>query len=149
MKIHLEQEVSAFSHLYKEVEDVYHEIALSVGVSDGAFDVLYVLCVLGDGCLQRDICRETFVSKQTVNSSVRSLEKKGFLYLEKEGRDKHIYLTESGKRFADERIRPVIEAENEVFLAMKPDEKAEFLRLFRKLADGYQERKKPLLEKLR
>lgn len=148
MKLHQEYEVTQFNHLYKELEDIYHGIALSVGISDGAFDVLYVLCVLGDGCLQRDICRETFVSKQTVNSSVRSLEKQGILYLEKNGRDKKIFLTETGRQFVRDRIRPVIEVENEVFLDMGERERTEFLRLFGRLIAGYQEKRKLLMEEL-
>ena len=46
-------------------------------------------------------------SKQTINSSVRNLEKKGILYLEKgTGRDKKIFLTEKGRQLVKEKIRP-------------------------------------------
>ena len=64
-----ESEVQQFNRLYKELDDLYHEIALAMGLSDSAFAVMYVVGTLGDGCLQRDICREAYVSKQTVNSS--------------------------------------------------------------------------------
>ena len=94
MKIFQEEVLQQFNHFYKELDDLYHEISTATGLSDSAFDVMYVVATLGDGCLQRDICREAFVSKQTVNSSVRNLEKKGFLLLEQHGRDKQIYLTD-------------------------------------------------------
>ena len=92
------EEVQEYNRMYKELDDLYHEIALGIGMSDGEFSALYAISSLGDGCLQRDICREVYVSKQTINSAVRKLERKGILYLEeKKGRDKKIFLTEKGK----------------------------------------------------
>ena len=58
MKIHQEYEVQQFNRLYKELDDIYHEIALAIGVSDSALAVLYVVCTLGDGGLPKDVCRE-------------------------------------------------------------------------------------------
>ena len=43
-----------FNHLYKELDDLYHEAALNTSLSDSAFDILYGIFMLGDGCLQRD-----------------------------------------------------------------------------------------------
>ena len=148
MKIHQEYEVQQFNRLYKELDDIYHEIALAIGVSDSAFEVLYVVCILGDGCLQKDICREAYVSKQTVNSSVRSLERNGFLYLEKSGRDKHICLTEKGRQFVEQKIRPVVDMENGAFLEMEPEERAEFIRLSQKYVEKKKKKEKELLEVL-
>lgn len=68
-----------FDSLYKMIDDVYHEIALSMHLTDSAFLILYCLLELGDGCSQKDICKLYSISKQTVNSSVKSLEDKGFL----------------------------------------------------------------------
>lgn len=148
MKIHQEYEVQQFNRLYKELDDIYHEIALAIGVSDSALAVLYVVCTLGNGCLQKDICREAYVSKQTISSSVRNLEKKGFLYLEKSGRDKHICLTEKGRQFVEQKIRPVVDMENRAFLEMEPDERAEFIRLSQKYVDLFGKKEKELLEVL-
>ena len=148
MKIHQEYEVQQFNRLYKELDDIYHEIALAIGVSDSALAVLYVVCTLGDGCLQKDICREAYVSKQTISSSVRNLERNGFLYLEKSGRDKHICLTEKGRQFVEQKIRPVVDMENGAFLEMEPDERAEFIRLSQKYVDLFGKKEKELLEVL-
>lgn len=68
-----------FDSLYKMIDDVYHEIALSMNLTDSAFLILYCLLELGDGCSQKDICKLYSISKQTVNSSVKSLEDKGVL----------------------------------------------------------------------
>lgn len=99
---------------------------------------MYVVCVLGDGCLQKDICREAYTSKQTIHSSVRNLEWRGYLYLEKgNGRDKHIRLTETGRKFIDEKIRPVVEAENRAFQEMSGEERSLFIRLSGKYVENF------------
>ena len=67
-----------FDSLYKMIDDIYHEIALSIHLTDSAFIILYCLLELGDGCSQKDICKLYSISKQTINSSVKSLESKGY-----------------------------------------------------------------------
>ena len=83
-----------FNRMYKEVDELYHEVALKSGLSDTSFLVLFSIVELGDGCLQIDIANRYFISKQTISSSVRALEQKGYLYL-KHGkkRDMNLYLT--------------------------------------------------------
>ena len=48
--------IREFNRLYKELDDLYHNLALRQGLSDSASIILYALYLLGDGCLQRDIC---------------------------------------------------------------------------------------------
>ena len=138
MQLHQETEIQKFNRLYKEQDDLYHDIALYAGLSDSACSILYAICVLGDACLQSDICREAFTSKQTINSSVRNLEKKGILYLEKgTGRDKKIFLTEKGRQLVEEKVRPVIQLENDALLGMEPDEREMFIRLYEKYVENF------------
>ena len=70
-----------FNRMYKEVDELYHEVALKSGLSDTSFLVLFSIVELGDGCLQIDIANRYFISKQTISSSVRALEQKGYIYL--------------------------------------------------------------------
>lgn len=144
------EEVQEYNRMYKELDDLYHEIALGIGMSDGEFSALYAISSLGDGCLQRDICREVYVSKQTINSAVRKLEKNGILYLEeKRGRDKKIFLTEEGKDLVAAKIIPVVEMENAVFAEMEPDERTELLRLSQKYIEYFREKQKRMLEDMK
>ncbi len=84
--------------LYKALNDFYHSYAQSCGVSDSVSLIYYGLYILGDGCLQRDICNLGFVRKQTVNSAVQKLAAQGFLELRAgRGRDMHLFLTEKGQ----------------------------------------------------
>lgn len=129
-----------FDSLYKIIDDIYHDIALSMHLTDSAFIILYCLLELGDGCSQKDICKLYSISKQTINSSVKSLEDKGFLIRKAGlGRDIHLYFTEFGKKFADEHIGPVIDMENETFACMKPSECEQLLSLTRKYVQILQE----------
>lgn len=125
-----------FIRMDKELDDLYHDVASKMNLSDSAFTIFYIICELGDGCLQRDICREAFANKQTINSSIRKLEQEGYLFLKQgRGRDKHIFFTEKGKQFIESRIVPVMEAEKEAFSALTSREQEELLRLSRKNID--------------
>ena len=44
--------LSMFNHIYKEFNEIYHEATLKMGLSDSAFDILYSIVDLGDGCSQ-------------------------------------------------------------------------------------------------
>ncbi len=132
-----------FNSLFKELDDLYHEIALKLGISDSAFTILYVLCKQGNGCLQRDICQQSYCSKQTINSSIRRLVQEGYLYLTPgQGRDKHIHLTDAGTVFIDTKIRPIIEMEDLAFSSFSSRERKEFLRLLKKFVDTFRDEEK-------
>lgn len=124
---------TAFNQIFQEFDKVYHEVALRYGFSDSAFWILYSICELGNGCLQKDICGVTYTSKQTIHSSIRNLEQAGYLRLESgRGRDKHIFLTKMGEALVKEKIIPVLIAENQVFDEMTKEEGDELLRLSEK-----------------
>lgn len=128
-----------FNMLYKEMDEFYHSTALKLGLSDSAFFILYILYEQGDGCLQRDICDAFCLSKQTVNSSIKKLENQGYISLEQgSGRDKHIHITPQGCRLLDEKIRPVVEIEEQAFARMTETERRRLLQLTRKYLENLQ-----------
>lgn len=135
------QELKEFNRLYKELEDIYHEIALKTGMSDSAFIILYAIIELGDGCLQKDIAERYFISRQTVNSSVKNLEAKGYILPKKgKGRDMHLYLTDEGQRLVKDKIIPIMDIENSIFEEMLPGESRELLRLTGKYVALYRKK---------
>lgn len=145
MTITTERMLREYNRLDKELNDIYHDIALKIGVSDSAFIIFYLICDIGDGCLQRDICQEAFVNKQTIHSSIRKLEQEGYLFLEQgQGRDKHIHLTESGKEFAQKFIFPIIQLEKDAFDGLSQKEQSELLRLCTKYVKGLKDRVRQL-----
>lgn len=133
--------------LYKEYDDIFHNLALKMKISDSAFVIFYGICSLGDGCLQKNICESYSISKQTVNSSIRRLAQEGYIRLENgSGRDMHLCLTPKGRQFIDAYILPVIRIETETFQELTPSERDELIRLTRKYVDLMKERADRLFE---
>ncbi len=122
-----------FNRIYKKTNEIYHDIALRLGLSDSAFDILYSISELGDGCLQKDICNATCIPKQTIHSSIRQMEKSGYLTLSSgKGRSMHITLTDLGKNLLERTIYPVMQMEDEAFHCMTDEECQQMLALFGK-----------------
>ena len=122
-----------FNRIYKKTNEIYHDIALRLGLSDSAFDILYSISELGDGCLQKDICNATCIPKQTIHSSIRQMEKSGYLTLSSgKVRSMHITLTDLGKNLLERTIYPVMQMEGEAFHCMTDEECQQMLALFGK-----------------
>lgn len=146
MDITQRYELKIFNQLYREIDEMYHDIAVKIELSDSAFNIFYTIYDVGDGCLQKDICNITSISKQTINSAVRKLEREGYLALKKgKGRDMHIFLTDKGRELVDKKILPVIHMENHVFQEMSEEESRELLRLTRKYKELLLKKSKELL----
>lgn len=112
----------AFNALWKRMSEVYRAYAVRMGVSESELWVLYALVVLGEGCTQRDVCTEMCLPKQTVHSSVRKLEREGFLTcMPGKGRDVRLVPTEQGRARIAQVALPLIRAEEEAFAALPHD----------------------------
>lgn len=130
-----------YNSLFKEMTDIYHNIALKLEISDSAFLILYAIVELGCGCTQKDIAQMYYMSKQTINSSIKNLEKSGHITLKQDkGNNKQIFLTALGEKLAQEKIKPVIKIENDVFAQMSFDESQKLLKLTRKYTDLLKEK---------
>ena len=139
------KQLQRINRLYKDLDDVFHELALKSGLSDSAFLIFYAIAELGDGCLQTEIADTYYASRQTINSSIKRLEGKGYLALVPgKRREMHIHLTSSGKYLMEQTIAPVIDMENRVLNAMPPEESRELLRLLEKYVCLYHEKAKEL-----
>ncbi len=135
-----------FNSLFKEMTDIYHNIALKLELSESALLILYAIVDLGDGCTQKDISEMYYMSKQTINTSVKNLEKSGYIkFKQDKGNNKQIFLTLSGKKLAEKKITPVINVENNVFADMLPEERQELLKITKKYVDLLKEKADALL----
>ncbi len=140
MNLLMYQELKEYNRIHKEMNNIYHDIALKLGLSDSAFDIFYAIAEYGDDCTQRDICQMSYISKQTIHSSIQKLEQEEYIFLKKgTGRSRHIFLTPKGESLLREKILPVIEIENKSFTDMTPEESAELLRLSNKYASRLRE----------
>lgn len=108
--------VRRLSYLSNEMEAIYHQSSLRLGISDSVSIVLYTIYDKGEECLLSDVYKSSGISKQTVNSAIRNLEADGILYLEPyRGRSKRIVLTEKGNTFLQSTAARLFEAEVRAF----------------------------------
>lgn len=83
--------------------------------------LLFYLIGQNGTCTQKQICDSYLLPKQTVNNVITSLKKQGYLMLvsnEKNGREKQITLTDSGKTYAESIMRPLFHIEEQAIRAM-------------------------------
>lgn len=139
------EKVKEFNGLNREIEGLYHVVSRKVGLSDGAFTVLYNIWDMGEGCLQKDICSAACVSKQTIHSVVKKLEKEGILYLKPgKGREMRIFLTEGGRALVKEKIAPVAAMEEDAFGQLTEEEWRQHLQGMRKYLEYFRMKVKEL-----
>ncbi len=134
-------EIKRFNLLHGEIEAVYHNSSLKLGISDSVSKILYAICSIGDSLLLNDICRNAGLSKQTVNSAIRKLESEGIIYLQAvDGKSKRVCLTEKGKRFAERTASRLIVIENSIFESWAEDDVQKYLELTERFLTALKEK---------
>lgn len=130
MKNYTSKEMKRFNYLLGETEAIYHEVSLRLGLSDSAMKVLYTICDNGGSCLLQEICRRSSLSKQTLNSAIRKLEREGVLYLESTGgRVKKVCLTDEGETLVSRTALRIIKMENAIFSFWPKEDVETYLEL--------------------
>lgn len=125
--------------IYQETDRLYYELARGCGLSDSAYWILYDVLVDGGGTSLRRIGEDHCLSRQTVSSSVKSLEARGLVRLEyEEGsrRNKRVVLTDGGRAFCERLVEPAMQAEERAFRSLPEPDRREFVRLVRAYADA-------------
>ena len=121
----IQDKVNQINCLNEEIDSLYHQAALKLGVSDCVLFVLYMLY---------DIYKLSGISKQTVNSAIRKLENEETVYLEKcNGKSKMVYLTEKGKTYTSKTAARLFEAECKALSNWTEEE----INLYLKLTERY------------
>lgn len=123
----------AMNAFYERANELYHDVARSLGLSDSAFDILYAL-YSEDGQRQAELCKTSMMPKQTLASSVRKLEEQGLVRVKNEGRKvSRVFLTTAGSECANKTIAPVMQAEVDAVTALP----REVLELLPETLDSY------------
>lgn len=101
---------------FNECNDLYHAAAQRCGLSDAAFWTLYALVTSCEPLTQNRIAADWGIPKQTLNSAVAAMVKKGLLAL-CPGKGAHsgkiVTLTAEGRALAERTVGPVIAAEQQ------------------------------------
>lgn len=145
MKTYISKEMKRYNHLLGEMDAVYHEMSLKLGLSDSAMKILYTICNEGDCCLLQEICCRSGVKKQTINSAIRKLETEGIVYLESVGaRNKNVCLTDKGKELVKHTVIRIIEFENDILAAWSKEDVDKYLTLTERFLIALKEKAKCL-----
>lgn len=141
MNIYFTRDIERLNYLLSEINEAYHDAAVRLGVSDSAMDILYTICVAGDGCALSDVARLSGSSRQTIHSAVKKLAQDSIVRLEaKNGKEKRVLLTEAGRALTEQTAQKVIEMENEIFDGWEREEREAYLRLLQKYLCNLKER---------
>lgn len=126
--------------LASDLDSLYHQAALKLGISDSVMFVLYLVYERNGKRALSSIRKETSISKQTLNSALRKLEGEGIIYLEQSGgRGKTVCLTEKGTEFAGQTIARLFNAERSAFNGWTEDEIERYLSLLEKYNNDFRE----------
>lgn len=121
--MNLGSENTSLSLLISQINGMSNSWAQEHGINPYKLKPLYAL-YLEPGITQKKISETCAIPKQTVSNAIRELKAKGYVILEndaKDKREKHIVLTESGKRYLMEMIAPAAEMENRIIARMGRD----------------------------
>ena len=152
----MSKELRRFNYLVGEIDAAYHEAALNLGLSDSAMRILYVLCgcgmqvlytvcAKGERCPLRDICRQSGMSKQTVNSALRKLEGEGLAFLEPIGtKGKDVCLTDAGQALAEGTVARLIAVEDAILGSWPAEDVEKYLSLAEQYLTAFREKAKHL-----
>lgn len=101
---------------FNECNALYHAAAQRCGLSDAAFWMLYALVTSCEPLTQNRIAADWGIPKQTLNSAVAAMVKKGLLALcpgKGAYSGKIVTLTAEGRALAERTVGPVIAAEQQ------------------------------------
>lgn len=110
-----DEKLRYINNMLSEISDIYQKLLLSKNVQESVFIVMSSILELGEGCLQKDIAEKSYTNKKTINSTIKKLQKDGYIEL-KAGKypNMHIFLTDNGREFMSSSIVPIIELEKNV-----------------------------------
>lgn len=137
----ISQNMKRCNHLQGEIEAAYHEAALKFGLADSTQFILYTICYLGDNCPLNDVVRMTGISKQTINSAIRNMEKQGLVCLTAATpKTKNIVFTQKGKELAKDTVIRLMEAEDDIFASWSEEDVQKYLELNERFLNDLKEK---------
>lgn len=136
----LSKQLKCFTYICEEMDAAYHKASLKLGLSDSECMILYSIRSRGNSCLLRDITA-LGVSKQTVNSALRKLEREGIVYLETlDGNRKKICLTGKGVKRVADTVDKLIKIENEALATWSSAELEQYIALSKRYLRDFNEK---------
>lgn len=106
--------IDVINQRIKELNSLYHMAAMKADVSDGEVCIWSALLNTQEEYSQQDFCELLSLPKQTVNSLISGMVKKGFVVLEHVSGTRNrkvIRLTREGRAYGTEKVQWIFDAE--------------------------------------
>lgn len=116
----LDESIQAITSAVDRTDYLYEKWAKHLGVNSYVSRIMYMIYASGIA-KQKDIVENYGMPKQTVNTVITELQKKGYIRLipdESDKRSKIIQLTTEGIKYADAIITPLVNCEKTVLAEM-------------------------------
>ena len=112
--------------LLSEIDSVYHEANLKLNISNSYSIILYTICLGGGSCPLQEIKRLSGLNKQTINSSIRNMEKENLVYLEYiDGKSKR----QKGQELTRNTVMKIMDMENEIISRWSQEDLQKYLSM--------------------
>lgn len=128
------KQLESLNQQFNEFFEIYRQAINRCGVLENEFWIWYSLIMFEGEQSQKEICKVWSLSKQTVNTLVAQMVRKGYAFLEVvpgTRNRKNIHLTATGQAYGKSIVLPMTEAEQRAFQQIPPDDRLTFLRILR------------------
>ena len=118
----------------KQFDALYRNAGALFGLPDCAMWILYFLSTSEDELSQQDLIEKIMFPKQTINSAVAGLEKKGLIELTMipgTRNRKKLTLTEAGNEMANKTVSKMYQAECRAVEQMGAERMKQYIELYR------------------
>lgn len=130
------QTIQRFNRIFDGINCLYHKASVKMGLADSELNILYLLYDYTELC-QTDIINYTGMSKQTIHSAIRRMEKDEWVVLGKRTQHRRtISLTPKGEQVVKEIMGPFIQAETQIFDDWTQEEIDSFIQLISRYRDS-------------
>lgn len=117
----IKESIKSYYDFYFGLSSVYENWAKQHDLTVNSLFVLYTIQEYTNECTQSLICEKQFLPKQTVNTILDNLEKKGMIIKkisEEDKRTKFILFTQKGRIYAESLLMELYQFEEKAFKQM-------------------------------
>lgn len=144
----LHQMLLRYNRVFKDTDQVYHQMARICGLPDCAFWILYLLRESEVKYTQSGVSENLSLSRQTVNSALKKLQQEGYIAMapgESNRKNKPLRLTHRGEELCRNTVDLVLQAEINTLARFTPEERESFLSLQEQYAQALRQEGNRLL----
>ena len=135
MNIEIKKQINTINQKINELSSLYRTAAIKSGISDGEISIWSILLYSQEEYSQQDLANMLFLPKQTVNSIISNLVRKGLVFLEHipgTRNRKVVRLTEDGREYGRIRIMWIFRAEETAMEETEPKEMQAYIFMLEK-----------------